>query len=180
MPTIYRTQKITRGERRVLLFLLVFPFLNYGLRLFHLRLGLVPFEDQLRASTSASDADFNLAMSWLEFGWIFVFSHLVIILVVFWILLREVVWRLWSRPTTKLVSVRNLFLIVGATVITFISVFLFLSPDAAAGTGFAGPRVFTGAMTAGGVALSHMLVLAFLMRPQQVDQIFRINRREQR
>lgn len=178
MPAIYKSQKATPAERWVILLVLVLALANYGLRLFHLRLGLVPFEQQLRAEFPVSEADFNWAMSWLEFGLILTLGNVIFALIFLWIMLREIVWRLWIRPSVRLVSISILILMAVWIAATFVSVFLILSPEAAEGTRAAGPRVFTGAMTTGGAFLGWMLVFLFLTRPQQMDQELRVHLRK--
>lgn len=175
MPTIYRTQKMTRSQRCIILLVAASVVANFGLRLFHLRLGLIPFEQQLQAELRLPEADLHWFLSWFEFGLILALSYVIIILMFISLLLREVVWRLWVRPSVRLMSAKAFMLIGIFVVAAAFSVFLFFSPEAAKGTGADAGPIFTGTMNSVGVIMSFVVVFKCMLRPQEVDYIFRVH-----
>lgn len=182
MPTIYRTRRFTRIQLFFFWFLVVFPLANYGLRLFHLRTILLPIEQQILtfSPVTVSDEIANWAMSWLEFAMICFVDYVALVLVFFFILIREIIWRLRIRPTVTLITARLLLLKGGLIAAMLFTLYLFLHPEAAVGTQANVPRPFAGAMITILTIGVNLLTYFALTRPQHSDHLLRLQMRQRR
>lgn len=178
MPTIYKPCRSIRVIRVTAVIIIIVFVFNYVIRLFHLRLAPLPYEARVRAGSTLSEADFNTVASWLEFGAIFVLCHCVLIILLLWMVLREVFWRLWTKPSVILISARMLFFMgLGIGVIMYMA-YIFLNPEAAEGTRLNVPIAFKGVLMTFTLITTHILVMVFLLRPQHLEHTFRLGMRK--
>ncbi|WP_147457611.1 hypothetical protein [Paracoccus alkanivorans] len=173
---------MTPIQQLIFWFLTAIPLANYGLRLFHLRLFLLPVEQQVLATlpVTVSEELANWAMSWLEFALICVLNYAALILVFLFILVREIIWRLRTKPAVTLVTVKLFLLMGGLIAVMLFVLFLFLHPEAAKGTRADVPRPFAGAMITFATLGANWLIFFALIRPQHLDHLLRLQIRQRR